>query len=127
MRVADAGTSTPTPTSTSTTTPTDTLTATPTATPTATTTPTNTPTPTATNQPGYNFESDTENWTTSEGAFKLATLDTTTQFVYSGAQALRLTTQLRISSSKEVLRHTEAVALYYCVPIIEPYRFIALR
>lgn len=100
-------TSTPTPTNTSTPTPM------PTATNTLTATPTNTPTatPKPTTQYGYNFESDTENWTTSEGEFKPITLTTTTQFVYSGVRAFQLVPNLR-SDSSEVYRHTETVAYF---------------
>lgn len=60
---------------------------------------------------GYNFESGTENWVTSEGAYKLAKLDTSDQVVCAGRQSLRLTTELYIDPV-EVYRHTEAVAYF---------------
>ncbi len=78
-----------------------------------TATPTGTPTPTA--QVGYNFETNIQNWTTSEGDFKYTRLDTTTQYVYSGARALRLTTDLRLDADA-VLRHTEAVVYFTPTP-----------
>ncbi len=77
------------------------------------TAPTATPTasPKPTSQYGFNFESGTQKWTTSEGEYKYSILENTKQFVYSGNQALRLATEL-YSGSNEVSRHTETVAYF---------------
>jgi hypothetical protein len=60
---------------------------------------------------GYDFETGTENWTTSEGEYKLAELDTSQDVVCVGNQSLELTTELYISQD-HVTRHTEAVAYF---------------
>ena len=87
----------------------------PSATLTPTDTPTNTPTDivlsTASATIGYNFETDIQNWNTSEGSYKLANLDTTTEIVYSGNQSLRLTTELS-ANKEDVYRHTEVTAYF---------------
>ena len=60
---------------------------------------------------GYTFEEDTENWGTSEGAYKLATLEVSQEEVCKGRQSLKLTTELR-SDEGEVYRETEAVGYF---------------
>lgn len=63
---------------------------------------------------GYSFDQSSEQWTTSEGAFKLAQLSTTTDVVHSGKQALRLMTELDAQKGKTqaVYNHTEATAYF---------------
>lgn len=75
-----------------------------------TTTPTSAP-PKSTSQYGYNFESGTQNWTTSEGGFKPITVTTTNQVVYSGVQALQLNPNLR-GGDTDIYQHTETVAYF---------------
>jgi len=58
---------------------------------------------------GFDFESGTEGWGTSEGAYKLASVSTTTDISYTGNSALELTTELFGNGSEDVYRHTEAV------------------
>ncbi len=60
---------------------------------------------------GFDFESGIDNWTTSEGAYKLAELDTSQDVVCVGNQSLELTTEL-YTSQDHVTRHTEAVAYF---------------
>lgn len=60
---------------------------------------------------GFDFESGTETWTTSEGEYKLAELDTSRDVVCVGSQSLELTTELYIGP-QEVFRVTEAVAYF---------------
>jgi len=67
--------------------------------------------PPLTTQSGYNFETDMQYWTTSEGSFKPITLTTTTQVVYSGVQALQLNPNLR-GGDTDIYQHTETVAYF---------------
>src|SRR5438552_18639341 len=72
--------------------------------------------PKATSIPGvtFDFETGVQNWGTSEGQYKLARVDVTTQHTHSGKQALEVTTSLlggknsAYTPDKEVYRHTEA-------------------
>jgi hypothetical protein len=59
----------------------------------------------------YNFENSIEDWVTSEGSSKLASLSTTTDKAYAGSQSLKLTTEL-CNNGNEVYRHTEANAYF---------------
>lgn len=59
----------------------------------------------------FDFEVGTDNWTTSEGSFKLAGLTTTTEPVLSGNQALELRTELS-GGGDDVFSHTEATAYF---------------
>lgn len=96
-------------------TPSPTSSASPTAisSPTFTPTGTATPTPTATAFPwaGYNFESDIQGWTTSEGQYKLATLEVSRERAYVGQQSLKLVTEL-FEDENPVFRYTEATAYF---------------
>ena len=73
---------------------------------------------------GYDFESDTMGWNTSEGDYKRAILNTTTLVAYKGKQALVLDTELYGSGSPEytdhnkedVYRHTEALVYFNQIP-----------
>jgi len=73
---------------------------------------------------GYNFEIGIQGWSTSEGAYKRAILDTTTQVVYRGKHALVLDTELYGNGSQEftnhnkedVYRHTEALVYFNQIP-----------
>ena len=69
------------------------------------------PTPAAV---GYNFEENTQGWGTSEGAFKLAQLETSDAIVYSGQKSLKLTTELSAQKgqTESVYLHTEATAYF---------------
>lgn len=60
---------------------------------------------------GYNFEESIEDWVTSEGAYKLASLSTSTQQAYQGAQSLKLRTEL-CGQTDFLYRHTEATAYF---------------
>jgi hypothetical protein len=69
---------------------------------------------------GFDFETDTKNWHTSEGEFKLAETSATTQFFNTGAQALQIMTDLFGGQSSEfaakkyndVYLHTEATGYF---------------
>lgn len=50
---------------------------------------------------GFDFETDTKNWHTSEGDFKLAKASVTTEVVHTGSQALQIMTQLFGGQSPE--------------------------
>lgn len=79
-----------------------------------------TATPKATPIPGvtFDFETGVQNWGTSEGQYKLARVDVTTQHARSGKQALEVTTSLlggknsAYTPDKEVYRHTETVVYF---------------
>ncbi len=78
--------------------------------------PTPTPLPTTI---GFTFETGIENWVTSEGSYKLATLSVATQPHHGGAQSLQVTTALRGDASAAyqahpdpVYTHTEAIAYF---------------
>lgn len=99
-----------------------TLTEIPTLQATATSIPTPTDFLTATSTPasefvGFDFESGTQGWGTSEGEYKLAEVSTTTDVFYTGNSALELNTELfgngstefLARNSEDVYRHTEAV------------------
>lgn len=66
----------------------------------------------------FDFENGTQNWGTSEGSYKLATVDLTTNPVHSGSHALKITTALlgdanpAYTANKEVYRHTEATVYF---------------
>ncbi len=66
----------------------------------------------------FDFENGTQNWSTSEGSYKLATVDLTTNPVHSGSHALKITTALlgdanpAYTANKEVYRHTEATVYF---------------
>jgi hypothetical protein len=70
--------------------------------------------PTSSTTFAFDFETGTQNWGTSEGAFKLAKVDLTNNPVHSGTHALQVTTALlgdgnpAYTPTKEVYRHTEA-------------------
>lgn len=73
---------------------------------------------------GYDFETDTAGWNTSEGAYKRAILGTTTLIAYNGSQALVLDTELYGNGSLEfanhgqedIYRHTEALVYFNQIP-----------
>lgn len=50
---------------------------------------------------GYDFEAGIQGWDTSEGAFKLATLESTTERTYSGQRSLKVTTELYGGASED--------------------------
>lgn len=66
----------------------------------------------------FDFENGTQNWSTSEGSYKLATVGLTTNPVHSGSHALKITTVLlgdanpAYTANKEVYRHTEATVYF---------------
>lgn len=60
---------------------------------------------------GYNFEESIEDWVTSEGAYKLASLSTSAQQAYQSFQSLKLTTEL-CGQTDFLYRHTEATAYF---------------
>lgn len=50
---------------------------------------------------GYDFESSIQGWDTSEGSFKLAKLESTTERAYSGQHSLKVTSELYGDASEE--------------------------
>lgn len=83
---------------------------------------TTTPLPSVTSITLYDFELGTQEWTTSEGEYKQASLRVTKGVVYKGAQALQLVTELAGNASsmfsaatpelRNVLPVTEAVVYF---------------
>lgn len=73
---------------------------------------------------GYDFETDTAGWTTSEGDYKRSLLSTTTLTAYIGSQSLVLDTELYGTGSLEfvnhnqddIYRHTEALVYFNQIP-----------
>jgi hypothetical protein len=73
---------------------------------------------------GYDFETDTAGWNTSEGDYKRAILSTTTLIAYNGSQALVLDTELYGNGSLEfanhgqedIYRHTETLVYFNQIP-----------
>lgn len=69
---------------------------------------------------GFDFETDTKNWHSSEAGYKLAEASVTNEVVHTGAQALQITTELFGGQSPEfaakqydqVYLHTDATAYF---------------
>jgi hypothetical protein len=84
----------------------------------AITTPKVTSEPTSSTTFAFDFETSTQNWGTSEGAFKLAKVDLTNNPVHSGTHALQVTTAFlgdgnpAYTPDKEVYQHTEATVYF---------------